>query len=206
MPNEQVLITEQYLKDAGDALRQKLHTDDHFPPEQIAPAILSISGGELEALIATANGEYPPAAGLDGYSDVTVNTPNLTAWMDGETLVLGGDAVAVDGETIVLSSLPVLAGKSITANGNYQPSDDGADGFSAVTVAVGTNLGEKIITDNGIYLASADSLDGYTKVTVQVGLSFVAEAASDPLYPFVTVSAAFDAASLDYTAEAAEEV
>lgn len=63
---------------------------------------------------------------------------------------------------------PTLINKSITANGNYDPHDDDADGYKKVSVAVAPNVGTKNITANGDYSASADNVDGYSKVVVDV--------------------------------------
>lgn len=66
---------------------------------------------------------------------------------------------------------PILIEKEFTANGEYNASDDNADGYSKVTVEVETDppvLIEKSITDNGIYLASDDEADGYSSVNVEV--------------------------------------
>lgn len=40
-----VMITEQYLTDIADAIREKLETQDEYKPSEMAEAILSISGG-----------------------------------------------------------------------------------------------------------------------------------------------------------------
>lgn len=69
---------------------------------------------------------------------------------------------------------PVLIDKTITANGEYDPADDDADGYSSVSVEVsgGSTLTTKSVTTNGTYKASDDSADGYSKVTVNVANSY----------------------------------
>lgn len=64
---------------------------------------------------------------------------------------------------------PVLIEKTVTANGTYDASDDGADGYSSVDVEVPASvLTTKAITANGAYNASSDNADGYSAVTVNV--------------------------------------
>lgn len=62
-----------------------------------------------------------------------------------------------------------LGTKNINANGTYDASSDGLDGYSQVTVNVPEKtLGTKSIVSNGTYNASADNVDGYSQVTVNV--------------------------------------
>lgn len=61
-----------------------------------------------------------------------------------------------------------LIEKNITANGTYNASDDGADGYSEVNVDVASAIVPKTITQNGTYNASEDSADGYNPVVVNV--------------------------------------
>ena len=69
-----------------------------------------------------------------------------------------------------LPDVPVLVAKTITANGEYDPEDDNADGYSAVTVNVPgsqPNLQSKTATDNGTVLPDA-GYDGLSSVIVNV--------------------------------------
>lgn len=63
---------------------------------------------------------------------------------------------------------PTLIEKTITENGEYDPADDDADGYSSVSVDVEPNLTTKSITANGTYTAATDDADGYSEVTVNV--------------------------------------
>ena len=66
-----------------------------------------------------------------------------------------------------------LGTKNINANGTYDASSDGLDGYSQVTVNVPEKtLGTKSIVANGTYNASADNVDGYSQVTVNVTNSY----------------------------------
>ena len=69
--------------------------------------------GILQPLTVTVNGNYSPSAGIDGFSSVTVNVPTEAS---------------------------TLVSKSITENGVYDPADDDADGYSALTVDVHPGL------------------------------------------------------------------
>lgn len=120
----------------------------------------------------TQNGEYTYTPEHDGYSDaeITVNVPSVQ---------------------------PVVASKTITANGTYVAADEQLDGYSQAVVNVpptpldtmnithnGTYhpptgrgfdevnvtvpLGTKTITENGTYTATDDNLDGYSEVTINV--------------------------------------
>lgn len=63
---------------------------------------------------------------------------------------------------------PTLIEKTITENGEYDPADDNADGYSSVSVDVEPNLTTKAITANGTYTATTDNADGYSSVSVNV--------------------------------------
>lgn len=76
-------------------------------------------------------------------------------------------------EAAIKALKKVLVSKVITENGDYDPADDDADGYSGVTVNVsggggGGTLITKTITQNGTYNASSDNADGYSIVTVNV--------------------------------------
>lgn len=62
--------------------------------------------------------------------------------------------------------------KVISANGEYDPSDDNADAFSHVTVSVPTSappvLVSKSISQNGTYNPADDNADAYSQVVVNV--------------------------------------
>lgn len=96
----------------------------------------------IEPLNVTQNGVYTTPVGVNGFSPVSVNVPDLP---------------------------PVLQSKEATQNGEYTP-DSGYDGLSKVTVNVPApeiKLQEKTITENGEYTADS-GFDGLGKVTVEV--------------------------------------
>ena len=64
-----------------------------------------------------------------------------------------------------------LVAKTITQNGTYDPADDGADGYSSVTVNIpgAPVLVQKTIAAKGVYDPADDSADGYSLVTVTAG-------------------------------------
>ena len=61
-----------------------------------------------------------------------------------------------------------LISKTITRNGEYDASDDDADGYSDVTVNVSPSLLNKTIKSNGTYKADAFNVDGFGNITVDV--------------------------------------
>ena len=64
-----------------------------------------------------------------------------------------------------------LVSKTITQNGTYDPADDGADGYSSVTVNIpgAPVLIQKTIAVKGVYDPADDNADGYSLVTVTAG-------------------------------------
>lgn len=75
-----VLVDENSLSAIAGAIRSKNGSSDTYKPAEMAPAILAIEGGGggssvLTPLEITANGEYLPPAGVDGFNRVVVNVP-----------------------------------------------------------------------------------------------------------------------------------
>lgn len=96
----------------------------------------------LETLTATANGQYAPAEGVDGFSDVTVAVPER---------------------------IPVTESLSVTQNGTYEPTES-IDGYNPVVVNVPPTIPDiepLTVTEDGVYQASGD---GYNPVTVNTGV------------------------------------
>ena len=96
--------------------------------------------GELTTIAISANGDYLPPEGYDGFSSVSVNVPS-----------------------------PVLEAIQITENGSYTP-PEGVDGFYSVGVNVPPTEPSIIpitITQNGVITAPS-GIDGYSPITVNV--------------------------------------
>lgn len=96
--------------------------------------------GNLLPIAISANGDYLPPEGYDGFDSVNVYIPP-----------------------------PVLDIIQITENGSYTP-EQGVDGFSAVTVSVPSDepvLDELNVTTNGTYTPPS-GIDGYDQVVVNV--------------------------------------
>jgi len=94
----------------------------------------------LESLTVTANGQYEPSEGVDGFSDVTVQVPER---------------------------VPITENLSVTENGTYEP-EEGVDGYDRVEVNVPIITPEiepLTVTANGTYTAEGD---GFNPVTVNV--------------------------------------
>ena len=207
MSDRRVLLTERHLEDIAEAIREKLASHDTYLPGEMADAILQITGDDpvLEPLTAMRNASYAPGAGVDGFDAVNVAVPTFTASVEADTIVLTGDAVTVEDDTVVIANGSGFIHKNITANGTYQASDDNADGYSGVTVDVEANLGEKSITQNGDYDASVDGLDGYSSISVRVGnMAWVATAIVDSEYPYAEPVGTFALNALTCSAEVEE--
>lgn len=108
-----VLITEQYLSDIADAIREKKASEDTYNPSEMADAIESIQTGitptGTKQVSITANGTTTENVTNYASAEITVNVPSESA---------------------------TLVTKSITENGTYNASSDSADGYSEVTVNV----------------------------------------------------------------------
>lgn len=106
----QVLVTESYLDDIADAIRDKTGSEDTYTPAQMAGAIEDIHTSDEVVLVSksiSANGTYNPASdSADGYSGVTVNVPNTYTTSDEGKVVSSGNLVS-------------QSSKSITQNGTH---------------------------------------------------------------------------------------
>ena len=206
MSERRVLLTERHLENIAGAIREKLASHESYRPGDMAAAIREITGDEpeLEAISIAANGRYTPSAGMDGFNVVFAEVPTLEA-------VITGDAIALTGEPASISEDAIAIGgeyihRRVTENGTYQAADDGAAGYSGVTVDVAANVGEKVITSNGDYEAGVDGLEGYSRVSVRVGdMIWSAEAIVDGDYPFAAAESAFDLSLMDCSSEIEEE-
>lgn len=108
-----VLITEGYLSDIADAIREKKSSEDTYTPAEMADAIESIQTGitptGTKSVSITSNGTTTEDVTNYASVEIAVNVP---------------------------SSSPTLVTKNITENGTYNASSDNADGYSSVTVNV----------------------------------------------------------------------
>ena len=121
----------------GDAIREKTGGTEKITLDQMPTEIRSITtAGEIQELNITSNGTYNAPDGVDGYNPITVDVQ------------------------------PNLETLSVTANGNYTPTE--TDGYSSVSVNVQPSLTTLSVTENGTYTASDSGVDGYSSVTVDV--------------------------------------
>ena len=207
MSDRRVLLTERHLQDIADAIREKRGSHDTCLPGEMADEIRLIEGETptLEPLNATANGQYVPGEGVDGFDGATVAVPTFTAAVNDRTLILTGDSVTANDNALVIDG-PRFIQRHITQNGAYFSADDGASGYSGVTVDVPANTGEKSIASNGDYDATSEGLDGYSRVSVRVGnVAWLAEAVVNAEYPFAAVESAFALNTFTFSTEINEE-
>ena len=169
--NPQDILIEKSITENGTYYASVDNADGYFKVVVDTPVVPPTVLDHLVETI-TQNGTYNYNPEHDGYSDaeITVNVPSVQ---------------------------PVVASKSITANGTYVAADEQLDGYSQAVVNVpptpldtmnithnGTYhppagrgfdevnvtvpLGTKTITENGTYVATDDNLDGYSQVTIDV--------------------------------------
>ena len=169
--NPQDILIEKSITENGTYYASADNADGYFKVIVDTPVIPPVVLDHLVETI-TQNGTYNYTPEHDGYSDaeITVNVPSVQ---------------------------PVVASKTITANGTYVAADEQLDGYSQAVVNVpptpldtmnithnGTYhppagrgfdevnvavpLGSKIITANGTYTATDDNLDGYSSVAVDL--------------------------------------
>ena len=135
-------ISKSIVKAIADALRFCNGNEAQYTPGQMPNAVRLLKKRLTQKTI-TQNGTYIPPSNYDGFDRVMVNVEGS-----------GGDAV--------------LVSKNITANGNYSPVDDNADGYSSVSVAVpGAVLQAKTATANGTVTPDS-GYDGMSSVTVAI--------------------------------------
>lgn len=172
MSGKMVLLTEAYLEEMAEALRIRLKTEKTYKPSEFAEKILEISGGKgrLKPLTANMNGVFRPDGDVDGFNSATVNVPTFTASLSDDAIVLEGPGVSVEDDAIVLG--PSYIHKSIAANGDYYPADDGADGYSAVSVNVvpRLNLLDPDVLDNVTINADNTGSDGNVLASALPGI------------------------------------
>lgn len=175
-----VNITEQYLSDIGDAIREKRDVTTKYKPSQMASAIRGIrsaSDVKLIPKVIRENGRYESLAedNADGYNVISVDVVGRDAIVDDLTITENGTYNPADSGldyfsqvTAEVEAEPNVDSKTITSNGTYLAEDDELDGYDEVTVNVSPNVGSKSITANGNYQAESDNLDGYSSVSVNV--------------------------------------
>ena len=146
--------------------------------------VLAINNGKLEArsvqwgggsvvlepLSITANGDYTPEAGADGFNEVHVSVPNSYTASDEGKVVNNGALIAQtarasqitqngtydttlnDEVTVNVSGggSAVVQPLSVTQNGTYNP-PSGVDGYAPVTVNVSGGGGSQIFSAMAVY-------------------------------------------------------
>lgn len=110
-----VIITEQYLTDIADAIREKLGVSDTYTPAQMAVAIATISGGGEEVIFDDRNqyvkGYLGASAGytaanrsslsvIDSYADRTINDQDAPKPFLGKYNLVPSGTNPIDGWTV----------------------------------------------------------------------------------------------------------
>jgi len=143
----QVLITESYLEDIADAIREKNGSQSTYKPGQMAMAISALP--DPPTLISKSiiqNGLYNPSSdNADGYNNITVSVSNSYTIEDEGKIVQNGALVS-----------HVLISKTISENGEYNPANDNADAYSnvVVNIAGGFDIGDEgKVVQNGALIS-----------------------------------------------------
>lgn len=141
-----VLVSDQYLTQIGNAIRNKLESANHYTPAQMANAILSIPVGGSAAPILQSKTISPsasqqtitPDSGYDGLSSVTISAVSTTALnisSNGTYNASGGIFYSTVNVNIADSEV-ILQSKTVTPSNvpvAVTP-DSGYHGLSSVTV------------------------------------------------------------------------
>lgn len=150
----QVLVTESYLDDIADAIREKNGSEDTYTPAQMAGAIGEIHTADEVVLVSksiSANGIYNPASdSADGYSGVTVNVPNTYTVSDEGKVVSSGALVAQESQNVSQNGTydTTLNNHVVVAVSNsYSASDEGKVVSSGELIAQTS----RNVTENGTY-------------------------------------------------------
>lgn len=168
----QVLITESYLDDIADAIREKNGSEDTYTPAQMAGAIADIQTADEVVLVSksvTANGTYNPASdSADGYSGVTVNVPNTYTESDEGKVVSSGNLVSQSSKLITQNGThdtTMNNSVSVDVPNSYSASDNG----KVVVNQALTDQTSKSINSNGTHDTTANN-----SVVVDVPNSYAA--------------------------------
>lgn len=156
-----VIITESYLEDIADAIRTKTGTSDTYNPSEMAPAILSISGG----------GGITPT----GTISITSNgTYNVTSYASAEVAVPTGSTINNQNKSVT----PTEQSQSITY-------DSGYTGLGTVTVEAISST----YVGSGITVNPTPTASGAT-VTIPTGYysSQTTKSVSTTTHPKPTIS------------------
>ena len=182
-----VLVTEAYLDNIADAIREKRGVLTEYKPSQMAGAIMDIdthdthdataSAGDVltgkTAYIATGkvSGTMPNQGAIAGMIDA--ENPSYTVpegYHSGLGTVSADVATTAEVEAYV-GRIKKLAPKTITENGTYDAEDDNVGGYSRVTVNVSGGGGIPLLTQAQWDALTPNQKRAYGLVAIQNAIS-----------------------------------
>lgn len=174
-----VAITESYLEDIADAIREKTGlSEETYTPSEMAPAIATISGSggitPTGTINITENGTY----NVTHYANANISVPNSYSSSDEGKVVSNGALVSQSGTTYTENGTydTTLKNSVIVdvegSGGSGVIITDTRDVHGSIIREITTDsiarLIPKRVVENGVYNASDDNADGYNSVTVDV--------------------------------------
>lgn len=188
-----VLVTESYMTDLGDAIREKNGTSNHYKPNQMGAAIRELPDPSvLVPKTITQNGNYDPNDdNADGYSSVVVNVPNSYESSDEGKVVSNGALVAQTARSSAITqngTYDTTLNNSVTVNvatGDSRLFPFDSLSFETTGFSVVSGVMTLDVSTVGEFLFNSDTpinLSNYSKLVIGISQYDVNTATATPFY------------------------